>query len=93
AVGRLQRRFDALLQAGTLRLKVHYLVAGLIRRRVRPCHTISMPDEVEDRVNVLPPFFDAKSVKFHPVIRSAGLPGEKCGLVVALAFICGQKIK
>ncbi|MCU7905261.1 MAG: hypothetical protein KZQ76_05265 [Candidatus Thiodiazotropha sp. (ex Epidulcina cf. delphinae)] len=29
-VGRLQRRFDALLQAGTLRLKVHYLVAGLI---------------------------------------------------------------
>ncbi|MCU7936400.1 MAG: hypothetical protein KZQ99_16245, partial [Candidatus Thiodiazotropha sp. (ex Dulcina madagascariensis)] len=32
-VGRLQRRFDALLQAGTLRLKVHYLVAGLIMRK------------------------------------------------------------
>ncbi|MCU7924577.1 MAG: hypothetical protein KZQ88_17945, partial [Candidatus Thiodiazotropha sp. (ex Dulcina madagascariensis)] len=34
AVGRLQRRFDALLQAGTLRLKVHYLVAGLIIKLV-----------------------------------------------------------
>ncbi|MCU7936399.1 MAG: hypothetical protein KZQ99_16240, partial [Candidatus Thiodiazotropha sp. (ex Dulcina madagascariensis)] len=32
AVGRLQRRFDALLQAGSLRLKVHYLVAGLIKK-------------------------------------------------------------
>ncbi|MET0044812.1 MAG: heme-binding protein, partial [Candidatus Thiodiazotropha sp. 6PLUC3] len=30
AVGVLQRRFDALLQAGTLRLKTTYLVAGLI---------------------------------------------------------------
>ncbi|MEJ2691806.1 MAG: hypothetical protein P8166_01835, partial [Candidatus Thiodiazotropha sp.] len=29
-VGLLQRRFDALLQAGTQRLKVTYLVAGLI---------------------------------------------------------------
>ncbi|MCU7925342.1 MAG: hypothetical protein KZQ97_02735, partial [Candidatus Thiodiazotropha sp. (ex Dulcina madagascariensis)] len=29
AVGRLQRRFDALLQAGTRRLKVHELVAGV----------------------------------------------------------------
>ncbi|MEJ2593147.1 MAG: hypothetical protein P8178_17485, partial [Candidatus Thiodiazotropha sp.] len=30
AVGGLQRRFDALLQAGKLRLKTTYLVAGLI---------------------------------------------------------------
>jgi hypothetical protein len=29
----LQRRFDALLQAGTLRLKATYLVAGLILKR------------------------------------------------------------